>query len=235
MDTKPKLHPAQTNILFHLRHNPEARYTELMRTTSLESDVFKFHIRKLMSLGLLVKTDTGYYQLTPIGKEYANRIDEKNRREITFPKTSMLIALSCETDGQTYYLAQRRKRDPFVGHWGMLSGPLVQGQLLIDAAKAELLKQTGIKANLQVQGTIRTIDKDGHGTVLEDKLFTVLSGVLPTMEAPHQWHGGDSVWMTRDELLACEPLFSTTLHILRLLDTQERFIEAVQTHAAGKY
>jgi predicted transcriptional regulator/ADP-ribose pyrophosphatase YjhB (NUDIX family) len=235
MDIKNKLHPAQASILYYLRHNPEARYSELMRTTTLESDVFKFHIRKLISEGLLEKTDAGMYHLTAPGKEYANRVDEKNRHEIAFPKTSMLIVVTHKTDGQTYYLAHQRKRDPFMGYWGVLSGPLPKGRLSIDAAKSELLKQAGIIADLQVCGTIRTIDKNEADDVLEDKIFVVLNADLPSRETPHQWHAGQTAWMTRDELLVQKPLFNTTTDVFRMLDSDEHFIESVQSHSVEAY
>jgi len=73
------LHPIEESILYSLRHTTEARYSQLMSPTNLASDDFKFHLRKLVEAQYILKTDRGTYELTDIGKEFANNLNKNAR------------------------------------------------------------------------------------------------------------------------------------------------------------
>ena len=73
-----ELHKLQVSVLRELSHYPSRRFSEMMAVTDLTSDDFKFHLRKLVNLGLVMKNDEGVYELTPEGKEFANRFDYEN-------------------------------------------------------------------------------------------------------------------------------------------------------------
>ena len=46
-----------------------------MRAAAMESDSFKFHIRKLVKIGYIIKAEDGLYELTAEGKALASRLD----------------------------------------------------------------------------------------------------------------------------------------------------------------
>lgn len=229
------IHPAQRAVLYELRHQTEARFSELLRKTNLTSDTFKFHLRKLADLGLLEKLPSGEYSLTASGKEYANRLDEKTGLEIAQPKASMLLLLIAQHGGETYYLAHCRQREPFRGFWGIASAPVLRGVSLGDAAASEVLKQTGIHATFSPKGLYRVIDTTDDGEVLEDKLFSLMVAHVDGLPTPHEWHGGDSVWLSRNELLAKSPLFPITERVLTMVETDERFVEEVCVYDRDQY
>lgn len=230
------MHPAQSSTLFELRHAKAARFSDLLKTTTLTSDTFKFHLRKLTALGLIQKTNDGLYELTARGKEFANRLDETTGKEIMQPKSSMLLVVrTTSADGEQLYLAHQRTREPFYGFWGIGSAPVLRGVPLGESAMSELEKQTGIRAEFHVAGAIRVIDKDTRGSILEDKLFSVMVADVPTPQESHDWHGGKSVWLTRSVLLASERLFPTTERTLDFVDSGDTFAETVCVYNDNEY
>lgn len=229
------LHPAQVSVLYALRHQLVARYSELRRTTSLESDVFKFHLRTLRRLKFIDKLDDGTYALTAMGKEFANRLDTETGTEVLQPKSSMLLVVRAQKAGVWYYLAHQRKRQPFYDFWGIASAPLPRGVPIIEAAANETKKQMGIDAAFTPVGIQRSIDTDENGTILEDKTFTIMLAEIDTSPTPHEWHGGASEWLTREQLLAKTPLFPTTEETLKSIETQRFFVELTPTYKDKEY
>ena len=145
------LHPSRRKVLYILRHSPTSRYTELMQSTGLESDVFKFHLRALVKSALVMKNDDGTYSLTATGKEFANNLDKNTGQRSQSPKVSMLLIVRQQVDGETKYLFQQRQRSPFYGYWGLISGPVVWGVSIETAAHEELAKQSGLLASFRVR------------------------------------------------------------------------------------
>ena len=235
MEYNIKLHPAQTSVLVTLRHATRARYGELRVPTGLESDIFKYHLRKLVRAHSVVKADDGIYELTAEGKEFANRLDDATGREIAQPKSSMLLVVRTDAGGVVRYLAHRRTREPFRDYWGIASAPLLRGVPALDSAARELRKQTGIDAQFRVAGTFRVIDARTDGTVLEDKLSCVMAAVVDDAPEPSPWTGGVSQWMTKRQLLAQLKLFPTTARTLELVEGGAVFDEAVCYYAGDEY
>lgn len=232
------MHKAQRNILVHLRHRPGttgARFSELCATTDMTSDVFKFHIQKLVALDYISKHPSGRYRLTQRGKEFANRLDEKTGREIPQPKASMLLVARLHTGDEVRYLAHRRLREPFYGFWGIGSAPVLRGQSIVTAAREEFAKQTGVEATFSVHGVYHVIDRSTSGEVLEDKLFSIVVTDVEHEPPLREWYGGESVWLTRDELLARTPLFPTTAQTLAMLDTGATFAETECVYNEEEY
>lgn len=230
-----KIHPAQSSVLYTLRHVTRARYGELRRPTGMESDVFKYHIKKLMSMKYVLKMDDGLYELSVEGKEFANRLDERTGRSIEQPKPSMLMVVSCRQDNGRYFLAHQRTREPYRGFWGIASAPLLRGVPASESASRELMKQTGIDAQFDVVGTFRVIDKNTRGHILEDKLFSVMHANLTHKIEPNSWTGGIGMWMTRDELLAQEKLFPITADVLDMISHKHTFRESVCVYSDDQY
>ena len=227
-----RLHAAQLSTLKALQHATRARFSELMRVAGMQSDIFKFHIRKLQREGLIFKDQDGMYGLTAEGKNIAGRLDRQTRRQIEQPKSSMLMIVMLK-DGRI--LAHKRLREPFYGFWGIASAPMLRGVPTVESARRELKKQTGIDAQFSVQGVHRVIDKDSRGTILEDKLFAVTVAVLNEPVPPAPWPGGVSKWLHASELLAKKRLFPTTKATLTMLTNGESFREDVCVYSESEY
>lgn len=214
-----QIHKTQASILFSLRHAASASFSELMRPTGLESDSFKFHLQKLVKVGLVQKSAGGEYSLTAKGKEFANNIDTPNLELKHRPKISMLILPSRRTEKGLEYLMQQRKRQPYFGYWGNLSGPVLWGESIEEAAARELLKQTGLQGKLAVHATYRQRDfVRGTQTMLEDKIFLIVEATHLTGELVTDWRGGHNQWMTLREFATLPKQFTATPKIIAAME-----------------
>lgn len=236
IDNQP-LHRAQLSILTALRHTNVARFSDLMQPTGLTSDTFKFHIRKLVHAGIVEKIDTGEYRLTSRGKEIANFINQDTRTTRRQPKLSVLLVVSRKkADDQTEYLVQKRLRNPFYGYWGFPTGPINWGEEPEQTALAELKKQTGISAKFAVRAFYRERDFDNTTSkILEDKLFTVLTGTAESIDDFIDWAGGQSRWMTAHELQTQERFFGSCLEVLAMLSSGEPYTARAVNHMPDEY
>ncbi len=229
------LHPAQTRALDLLRQVTTARFSDMLRETTLTSDTFKFHVRKLVSLGLIAKNAEGLYELTIKGKDFANRLDETTGRQIEQPKASILLLGRSVVDGVTYYLAHKRTREPYRNWWGIASAPVLRGVPLAASAAHAFRRQTGITADFHVASMARVIDKTHEGDVLEDKIFALMIADIEGVPKPHEWHGGESIWLTREQILQLSPLFPTTARTFDRLDQGVMFAEDICEYDASDY
>lgn len=214
-----ELHRVRVHILHVLRHTQEARFSELMKRSSLESDSFKFHIRALCEQGYLQKNARELYELTAPGKELANSLDEIRQKSLQLPRLSLFIICTRRSkDGAKEYLIQERLRQPFFGYFGCISGPAQRGIDFTETARKELQKQTGIVASdCRVLSFYRQYDYENSGMLLEDKLFVITEATFADTELS-VWYGGNTQWMTLKTLRAQQKVFATSLHILSCLD-----------------
>ena len=236
IDNQP-LHRAQLSILTALRHTDAARFSDLMQPTGLTSDTFKFHIRKLVHAGIVEKIDTGEYRLTLRGKEIANITNQETRTIRRQPKLSVLLVISrTSVDGQTEYLVQQRLRNPFYGYWGFPTGPINWGETPEQTALHECEKQIGISTSFSVRAFYREQDYNSETSeILEDKLFTVLTGKLGGNDVFISWKGGRNEWMTAEQLQNQERYFSSCLEVLTMLRSGQMYALRSEHHAPSEY
>ena len=235
MNLQLPLHPSRLQVLYALRHAPHARYTDLMRATGLESDVFKFHLRALTQNMLVRKNNDGTYSLTTKGKEFANNLDETSGQRDRSPKLSMIIIASSKKDDEDVYLFHQRHRNPFYGYWGFLSGPVIWGRSIEDSAKGEFLKQTGLSAMFRVYGFCRVRDYLAPDSALiEDKLFAI---VIASVEQDklQAWHGGANQWMTPSELAHQSKYFKMTENIFNHIEQGSSYFELDNIYSPDDY
>lgn len=231
MKSNNVVHAAQVSILETLRHATRARYAELLRPTGIDGDIFKYHLKRLARQNYVLKADDGVYELTAEGKEFANRLDRRTGRELEQPKASMLLVV--RSDGK--YLAHKRTREPFRDFWGIASAPMLRGVPIRESAARELKKQTGLTAEFRIVGLQRIIDTRPNGAVLEDKLFSLLVADVVGCPTPQHWYGGESQWLTREQLLAKDRLFPTTKKTLDMIERGETFTESACVYQAEDY
>jgi predicted transcriptional regulator/8-oxo-dGTP pyrophosphatase MutT (NUDIX family) len=219
-----ELHKAQVSILWSLRHTTSARYSSLMRPTGLESDVFKFHLRKLLNQKIIEKNLSGEYFLTKHGKEFANNLSKAKPAIQKQPKLSVAIIASRDTSSGKLYLFQKRRRNPFYGFWGCITGPVQWGEDIEETAKREFKKQTGLSASYKVHSFYRKSDYDQEaGELLEDKLFAVIKATDVQGGIDNSWHGGFNTWMSLDELEEQEKYFKSSRDLINMLDSDRKY------------
>ena len=221
------LHATQISILRTLRHAEQARYSELMRPLNIESDSFKFHIRKLLKHGMIEKNDAGKYQLTISGKVFANSLDKNSKTFRRQPKVSLLMVVQSTNDeGQHVYLVQRRLRNPHWGFQGFLSGPLLWGDDAAAAADNELHKQSSLTANFETSGFIRQRDyRTFSSDVLEDVLFQIMVATVPYQDLDNSYTRGQNSWMNYEQLASAPNIFELTTKVIDTLKTRTTYLE----------
>ena len=203
----------------------------------MDSDVFKFHLRKLVHERYVRKLDAGAYALTPSGKEFANNLSKHNRAVQKQPKLSMAIVASQVSDGVVQYLFQQRLRHPFYGFWGTPSGPVAWGESIKTAAQREFEKQTGLTATRYVtKGFYRKMDYfEETKELLEDKLFAVVEAAGVQGEIANGWQKGLNTWMTLKELGAQPKYFPSTSEFIDMLGSGEGYRAGAAYYTSSEY
>lgn len=203
MGTEIKIHDAQMSIIRALLFTPEAGFAELQKPTDLDSDHFKFHIAKLVDLGLVDKIAKGRYKLSQKGKEYANRLDTESNTVEKQPKVSVIINgwRTRENSQDTEYLVQQRLKNPYYGYWARIGGKIGWGETILEAAARELVEETGLTATLEVVGLLHKMDYAKEtDTMLEDKLFFLVRARDFEGSLIQDFEGGRNEWLTLDEI-----------------------------------
>lgn len=234
--TTDALHPTQISILHSLRYAQTARFNTLMKPTEHTSDTFKFHVHKLMKIGYVTKLEQGGYQLTTVGKEFANNLDEPLGISKKQPKLSVLIvAAHPSEDTQKKYLFQERARNPHYGFWGEITDAVRWGESFEDTAARVLKHQTGLEADFTVQTIRRIRDYSAEqNALLEDKLFVIVEASNIRGELCNTYPGGTNAWITTDKLTQ-QKHFATSLAIIEELSKKKVYTAQDITYKDGEY
>lgn len=211
---------------------PTVRFAELQKVTGLESDHVKFHIARLIDLGYISKKEQSY-TLTPLGKEYANKLDTDNNQIERQPKSAIILVIERE-DGKL--LVQERLKHPYFGFWGFAGGKIRWGETIIEAAARELMEEAGITATLEYRGVYHEITKSKEtDEVLEDKIFHVVHGSKPQGELTEDFEGGHNEWLSETELTEKEKKYKSYGLELAVGKGQHSFVEAQQIYDKDEF
>lgn len=210
------LHPAQAEMLRVLLFKPVARFSEL-NVTNLTNDHFSFHLKKLVEIELIKKTEEGNYQLSAKGKEFANRMDTDTAKMEKQAKVAVLVVGVRKKNRKTEFLLQKRLKQPFYGYCGFVTGKIRWGELVEEAGKRELLEETGLRGDLKFTGIEHKVDYDDEGKLLEDKFFYVMRGENLTGELMEEFEGGQNLWVEKSKVKEMENLFQDVLDLVKLV------------------
>ena len=185
---------------------PTARFAELQKASGLESDHVKFHIKQLVKLGYVNKIGNAY-QLSVIGKEYANKLDTDAGVIERQPKVAVLLVVE-RYNSKTHmmeYLLQKRLKHPYFGFWGAPTGKVRWGETLLDAAARELKEETGLTGVFEYRGIYHErVRRQATGEIIEDKLFQLMFCDRFSGELQVEFDSGYNTWHTL-EYMALEP------------------------------
>ena len=182
---------------------PAARFAELQKASGLESDHVKFHIKQLVKLGYINKIGNAY-QLSVIGKEYANKLDTDAGVIERQPKVAVLLVVE-QYNPKTHmveYLLQKRLKHPYFGFWGAPTGKVRWGETLLDAATRELKEETGLTGTFEYRGIYHErVRHQETGEIIEDKLFQLMFCDRFSGKLQVKFDGGHNAWRTLEDMM----------------------------------
>ena len=180
-------------------------YSELHKITD-NHDLFNYHLRELVTKGLVQKKESKY-SLTQPGRQQVALMEEDGMYQEQF-KVSMFINIFRQHRGKWQMYLHRRKKHPHYDYIGAVTGKLHWGQSLEDNLKRELEEElTIVPINYDLVGVHREIFHDEAGAEVGDGVFFVISVT--------KWEGnpikmnieGEYFWCNIDEILKLDKIF----------------------------
>jgi 8-oxo-dGTP pyrophosphatase MutT (NUDIX family) len=217
MNKNIEIHPAQAEILKKLVFQPLAKFAEL-NILSLPTDHFSFHLRSLIEADLIQKTEGGY-ELTAIGKEFANRLDvdaKKVAHEQQAKVSALVIGLRAKGEVRQF-LVQQRLKQPYYGYLGFISGKIKKGEKALEAAKRELKEEANLTGKLKFLGIEHKIDHSSTKELLEDKFFFIFLAMETRGRFKEEFEGGKNLWLSEREILRFPDHFPDMFRILKVV------------------
>lgn len=105
-------HHIQQHVLRHLTTHRFARFRD-MRPGQIDTNLYSYHLKLLIRLGYLEKTDQGY-TLTIAGQAYVDRVNLSTAKRTLQPKVITMLVIQ---DGYGNVLMYQKKRQPFIDKW----------------------------------------------------------------------------------------------------------------------
>ncbi len=208
MSYEADAHKYQMIILKHLLLRPDATFSELQKAMDIESDGANFHIKQLVRAAYMAKNGKGRYELTPIGKEYANRMDTDQHVIEKQAKVAACLLIRRE-DGKE--LVQQRLKQPYYGYWGRPTGKIRWGETILEGAARELMEETGLTADMEYESVFHKLDiNKTTDELLEDKIFFMIRCTDIRGELIEEFEGGRNAWMTPEEYAGQTLTFADT-------------------------
>lgn len=195
MSYESTIHPIQALILRELLFRPSAVYSGLQKVSGLDSDHFKFHLKRLVEHSYVEKSDSNY-RLTVRGKEYANKLDTDENVLERQPKSAVILVVAREKNGNSEYLVQERLKHPYFGFWGFASGKVRWGETILTTATRELKEETGLSAEFEHRGIYHErVIHEVSGEIIEDKIFHMMYTDNAEGNLQKKFEGGQNTWL----------------------------------------
>lgn len=192
-----QLHQIQMQILRKLLFVESLGFAEL-KPESIESNQFVYHLDELQKSGLVTK-DNNRYCLTMSGKESANRMDTDTKLVKKQAKVSVVCCAFRKFGEEEQVLIYTRRKQPFFGNQGFLSGKLDYGEQILTGAKRELAEETGLVGDGKLVSIrhYRVFSKSQE--LLEDKIMFFCRFDNPTGELIAS-EEGEYEWMDTGDI-----------------------------------
>lgn len=152
------MHYIQQAILNTVAKQGKSRFSNF-DSLGLSNDHLNFHLKQLIRLNYLVKSNEGYV-LTPTGSEFSGRLNKDTSLEISMPKVSISLGISKEMDGEKHFLLSERLIGQSRGQIAWHTTKVLMGEPLFEACARCLKNETGLEGDFSYQGITRVIRKE---------------------------------------------------------------------------
>ena len=212
------MHPVQKQILSQLIFNPCFPFSKL-KSKEVEGNLFIYHLKQLITEGLVQKTSDGKYELNLEGKIYTDKLSLKTFKPRIQPKIATLIV--CQNN-QGEYLLYKRKRQPFLELVGFPYGKIHLEETTLQAAQRELEEKTGLSANLKHLGEVYlTTFKDQQ--LLSQMLCHIFFTEDLKGRLKQSFEAGECFW-GKIESFKPEELIPGVLDVYKLIKSPSNFL-----------
>lgn len=209
MSYESTIHPIQTLILRELLFRPSAVFTDLKKVSGLDSDHFKFHVKRLVENGYIEKNENSY-RLTIRGKEYANKLDTEENVVERQPKSAVILVVVREKNGVQEFLVQERLKHPYFGFWGFASGKVRWGETILTTATRELEEETGLTGEFEHRGIYHErVIHEVTGEIIEDKIFHMMYTDDTSGTLLEEFEGGRNAWLSLETVRGYEKRYKS--------------------------
>ena len=130
------MHHIQKHILRALTYTKNAKFSA-MRPPKVDSNAYSYHLKVLLKEGYLNKTADGY-MLSPHGLGYVDRVSLEKFEPRLQPK---IITQLLTTDKDDRVLLFSKRKQPFIGSWGLPYGKMHLDDSSIEAAAIREAKE----------------------------------------------------------------------------------------------
>lgn len=220
------MHPIQSGILEKFMYKTRLRFRDLL-PADIRSEHFTYHLKELIKQGYL-KNGKVFYTLTNKGKDFIGSLDEQTLDIEKNPKVSVLIYIRKKDKKERYeYLMHKRLKQPYFGKVGNITGKVKYGESLKDAAKRELLEETGLSGRVKLNHFYHKIRKTQKGETVQDSIFAVFLVEEPKGRLV-QPKDGKFFWIELGNLYKRKDLFDDVKeNFKKLLDDSYFFVEDI--------
>lgn len=180
-------HHIQQYILRCLMTQQFARFRD-MRPAQTDTNLYSYHLKLLIRLGYLEKTDQGY-TLSIAGQAYVDRVNLSTVKRTLQPKVITMLIIQ---DGYGKVLMYQKKRQPFINKWTVPLGRVHNTDESIEqAAKREIAEKIG-NTHTEVSHVGDAYIRVAHeGEILISTLAHVFYGQVEELSNQH----GDWEWV----------------------------------------
>jgi ADP-ribose pyrophosphatase YjhB (NUDIX family) len=137
------MHYLQKAILDKLRHDQPLSYTALM-PDHIESSHFRYHLKQLMTDGLVGKDGAGQYILSNKGQQ---EVDYLSVNRATITRLPKVITYTLLRHGNKMLLF-RKPKEPYRNLWSLIGGKVHFGEDTAHAARRSVREKTGLEVEL---------------------------------------------------------------------------------------
>ncbi len=134
-------HHVQKHILQVLNFQEFAKFSQ-MRPKNTDSNLYSYHLNKLISFGFITKTEAGY-TLSHKGLQYVEYASGSSMKIRKQPKITVSVLLKF-IDGSI--LLTKRSKQPYINYYGLPLGKIhSEDGGILESARRELFEKTGVK------------------------------------------------------------------------------------------
>lgn len=214
-------HHLQRDIVYRLAFAEALRFSEL-QPDDIESKLFTYHLKKVVSAGFVAKNQDGTYALTPEGRRIGIDAFKDSHMGIDRAYSTLFMVVRRKSDGA--WLLFRRKTHPLFGLVGLLGSVPNASEKSLETASKVTLQKTGLQAEFTVVGSgyLRMF----HGEELESFThFTLLACEAAEGDLQQLDERGGYYWATEPDFTGSDMLPNIALLAGMYRGTEPKFTE----------